>query len=293
MDAYAVEHVNIEEKSTMFFNTPSSWAKDNLLYLEWYGHFFCTQRYRTERATFNSSLLIFTLNGIGKVTTSLGTSTCKKGDIALVNCKESHLYFSENDWEFLWFHFNGNASEALVKLILENNDNVIRLTESALSSYFFDLIAHGKESKSLEDEVEISAYIHMILSEMLKHYGSDQAVSEKKVMIKEALGFIEQHYTEKITMEQIAGFLKISSSSFSHMFKKEIGFSPYEYIMNKRMNKAKELLKMTTKSVEEISYVVGFNSVASFVKTFKDRNTMTPNVFRNTKTVPVDFVETN
>lgn len=132
----------IRDRSTIYFNTPSEWAKENLFYIEMYGHFVCDSRYEIKREVFNSCLLILTIEGSGTIETHSRTSVCKKEDIAIIDCNEEHAYRANGKWEFLWIHFNGNKSREMVRMLIDHQGNVAHIPETSLTSrFFFDCIS--------------------------------------------------------------------------------------------------------------------------------------------------------
>lgn len=270
------------------FNTPSDWAKENLFFVEMYGHFVCDSSYQIQREAFDSYLLILTLDGSGTIETSLETSVCKKEEMAVIDCNEAHAYRANEKWEFLWIHFNGKNSKELVKMLLAHQGNVVHMPETSLTSRFFSLLVHQTKKDSIGEEINMSSYIHLFLAEALNSTWKKEATNPKSVMVNEAIGYIESNYKNKITIADIAGFVRYSESSVVHYFREETGVSPYEYIIRKRLNKAKELLKTTNATIGEISEEVGFNSEANFIKTFRIKNNMTPNAFRSQVLVPSD-----
>lgn len=151
------------------------------------------------------------------------------------------------------------------------------------------MIVYQRTLDSIGEEINISSYIHLFLAEAMNSRWKAGALNSKSVIVNEAIGYIESNYKNKITLSDVAKFLRCSESSFSHSFRKEIGVSPYEYIIRKRLNKAKELLKTTNASISEIAEQAGFNSEANFIKTFRMKNNMTPNTFRNQILSPSDI----
>lgn len=282
----------ILNRSSIYFNTPSDWAKENLFYVEMYGHFVCDSRYRIQRGAFDSYLLILTLNGSGTIETPSGTSICRKEQMAVIDCNEDHEYRANEKWAFLWLHFNGNNSREMVRTLISHQGNVVHIPETSLTSRFFNLIVYQKTMASIGEEINISSYIHLFLAEAINSTWKNGTLNPKSIMVNEAIGYIESNYKNKITIADIAKFVRCSESSFCHSFRKEIGVSPYEYIIRKRLNKAKELLKTTNATISEISEEIGFNSEANFIKTFRMKNNMTPNAFRNQVLGPSDIETT-
>ena len=90
--------------------------------------------------------------------------------------------------------------------------------------------------------------------------------------------FIHKHITEKISIESLQKIANMSKSSLTRMFKSELGLSPMEYVITERINKAKDLLKMT-KNVKESCFGAGFTDVNYFVRLFKNRVGVTPGTY--------------
>lgn len=75
----------------------------------------------------------------------------------------------------------------------------------------------------------------------------------------------------------------MSPSHFSRIFKQQTGFSPYDYVLVSRLNRAKEYLQKTNMTVSEIAYEVGFNSDTNFIFFFKSNTGISPAKFRKLK----------
>lgn len=98
--------------------------------------------------------------------------------------------------------------------------------------------------------------------------------------MRSVTGYIREHLTENLNVEQMAEDLYISRSYLSTKFKKETGMTLTSYIQEQKIKKAKEYLKSTDKSVLEISTFLGFSSQGYFQNVFKRRTGMTPREYR-------------
>lgn len=94
------------------------------------------------------------------------------------------------------------------------------------------------------------------------------------------LAYIDVHYAERLTLDDISAALNISKYSLSHDFKKHIGKSIMDFACDKCITKAKELLSTTDDSIGEIGYRMGFSSDAHFISVFKKRVGITPLKYR-------------
>ncbi|MDO5136552.1 MAG: response regulator [Eubacteriales bacterium] len=103
---------------------------------------------------------------------------------------------------------------------------------------------------------------------------------EERKPVRLAKQFIMNHYTEPITLEMVADQVGFSSSYFSNIFKKEAGIGFGDYLIQLRMEKAKELLKNTKENIKDICILVGYNDQKHFNATFRKYTGLKPGEFR-------------
>ena len=95
-----------------------------------------------------------------------------------------------------------------------------------------------------------------------------------------AIRYIRDNVGKKITLQELADLSNLSIYYFSHRFKDETGYSPMDYVINSRMDKAKILLIRTSKTITEIAYEVGYGSSGSFINIFSDKVGCSPKIYR-------------
>ena len=93
--------------------------------------------------------------------------------------------------------------------------------------------------------------------------------SELPSSLDSVLSFIQNHFTEPITIDELAAQVSLSSYHFIRMFKKETGMTPHQYLIQMRIGSAKFYLRSTTSSIKEIAYTCGFQSENNFCICFK------------------------
>jgi len=98
--------------------------------------------------------------------------------------------------------------------------------------------------------------------------------------IQAAIQDIDAHFSSNLSLAYFSDKLKINKYYFAKVFKKYTGFSPIEYIINTRINNAKEFLQYSDAMVSEISTLVGFNNTCHFINSFKQKAGFTPLKFR-------------
>ena len=94
------------------------------------------------------------------------------------------------------------------------------------------------------------------------------------------LEYIENNYTDTITLEQLAHISGMSKNGIIAMFKRLYGATPMKYINNLRLNKARELLKNTDLPISQLAYQCGFTDSNYFARVFKEQQGVSPRRFR-------------
>lgn len=99
--------------------------------------------------------------------------------------------------------------------------------------------------------------------------------------IMSACAYINQHYQEPISLDEIADASGFSRFHFARIFKQYMHMMAHEYLNQKRITKAEELLSTTAQSITEIALNSGFSSISSFNRTFKAMKGCTPSIYRS------------
>lgn len=102
----------------------------------------------------------------------------------------------------------------------------------------------------------------------------------KNKVIDEVLLYIHSNFSKEITVSDLAEQNYMNSSNFSRLFKNSVGISIIDYLRKIRINKAKDLLESSYKSISEIALEVGYKSENLFYKDFKRIENITPSKYR-------------
>lgn len=92
--------------------------------------------------------------------------------------------------------------------------------------------------------------------------------------------YIDLHFKEPLTLDQLADEAHMSKYYLSHAFKQEFGVSPINYMISRRINESKFLLSETDLSLSQIAQVLGFSSLSYFSQAFRKANNTSPLEFR-------------
>lgn len=98
--------------------------------------------------------------------------------------------------------------------------------------------------------------------------------------IKEIVAKVDQRLSESLSIRELAASVNLSVSHFQRLFKKELGISPVQYLSDRRLQKARQLLETTHLRVKEIRRQVGATSETHFQRDFKRKFGATPGNYR-------------
>lgn len=140
---------------------------------------------------------------------------------------------------------------------------------------------HKKEGYS-ETCRHFALGIYFLLQRMIVERNEKQnpIKKQRERLVYKILDYINEHYAEPLTLEKISAEFYISKSNLSHAFKKEVGLSPMQYMMQRRIGEAQSLLVETSTAIQDIEYKLGFSDSAHFSKMFKKYVGVTPNEYR-------------
>lgn len=134
--------------------------------------------------------------------------------------------------------------------------------------------------------IDIKSTVSIVLSNF-KHKNIDvfrneeeQKIDEVPFILKNVIQYINDNITEKIEIQQLTEMTKWSHHHFIRTFTKYINQTPYQYILKKKIEKAKSLISETETSLSAISIDLGFSSYSNFCNAFKKETGKTPEMFR-------------
>lgn len=138
------------------------------------------------------------------------------------------------------------------------------------------------QSYNLPDQIQSIQEIRQKIVEMVMECVSTESVTDANARskIQMAVGYIQEHFGENLTVNDLAEHYGMSPNYFSSMFKKEMSRSAVNYITELRINQARELLYHSELSVVDISKKVGYEDSQYFFRVFKKYLGMTPLQYR-------------
>ena len=178
----------------------------------------------------------------------------------------------------------GVSNTAIKRTFIELAVNILRIASDAdidVDSVLGDMDVYNWVLKQTHTEV-LSEWLLDISAQLLERMAI-RLKTEKKEVITKACDYITQHLTDPgLSLQTVSKAVGLSSAYFSQLFKVEKGIGLSNYITEKRIIQAQQLLKTTDLKSEEIALLIGFTSATYFGRVFKKSTGVTPIAYKRT-----------
>jgi AraC-like DNA-binding protein len=124
-----------------------------------------------------------------------------------------------------------------------------------------------------------------LLAYLVGRYATPRQVEERRVSLspsqkRRIVAYIRANLTSNISVTELAGLVHMSPSHFSRVFKASFGVTPYQFVMQERIEGAKGMLAGSRQSASHVSTAFGFASQSHFVKVFRHFTGVTPKQYK-------------
>ena len=271
------------QNSQRILVTPSSYTKSHYLYVQEVGTLKIIDSHISKRENLESYLFFIVTEGSGTVTFRGTKHLVKTGDCVFLNCLESYSHESSisDPWSLMWVHFNGVEAHNFYKLY-DEKEGPVTYTPASPSPYISCLTALYKLQQQKDALSDLLSHKH--LTELVAQVFSDTFRQSTEASVPEKFTdirrYIEEHYTEKITLDDLAERFYISKYHLLREYQRFFGTTINGDLTLKRLSEAKSMLRFTSESIENIALVNGFQTASYFIKVFKRYESMTPLEYR-------------
>lgn len=267
--------------------TSSGFAKTSLLYLQEIGELEANRPHVSKRKDLESYLLMMVERGRGSLLYKGKTIELVPGDCVFIDCKSGYAHSTSDDlWSLRWIHFSGSAMENIYGKYLERGGkNVFQPENLSAFENTWNQLYEIAESSDLIRDMRISEKLTALLTLLMELNGSPRRVTVHpagKKDMQSVKKYLDEHYKEKITLDQIAGLFFVNKYYLAHIFKESFGMTVVEYLQYKRVTLAKQLLRFSDLTVEEVARECGIEDPNYFSRSFRKVEGMSPAQYRKT-----------
>lgn len=146
----------------------------------------------------------------------------------------------------------------------------------------FRKMLYEQKNGDCYSKLSMPAYLLQIIIHLMRQQSNtnvQDANDMRSIQMKE---YIEKHYFENITAESLSTLFGISTRYMNDIFKRKYNDTPLQYLQKIRINQAKELLLKTDQDIVSICFEVGYETLSTFYRTFRNMVGISPNKFRLT-----------
>lgn len=231
--------------------------------------------------------LFYVVDGKGEFNIQGQRFPVKPNDFVIINPQVEHTELSSPDepLEYIVLGIRGLSFS-----------NLTPVSEGGHPFSFFNLRDEQKDilrylnamvqeatSQQMSYELVCHNLLEILLIKILRHQHFDLEVGKQSKATKDISfikHYLETYYHESIQLEDLASMTHLSRFYISHSFKKEIGMSPMEYLIDIRIKESKILLRTTNYSISQVADIVGFTTPTYFSKQFRKSTGISPTDYR-------------
>lgn len=254
------------------FHTPSSFALENLFYLLWGDEYECNEKYEVKRDFLNSLSLYHIISGKMEFNYNGQSFIATEGETVFLDLRLPHHYRALTRLQLRQYLIGGRSAEQYYELLSK------QLGYRYAPDGKLSLILENIQRQAISDNMNEHT-VSIMLHELMGHLVIRETPSIS-ASVAQAQRYILRHFSEPLSIEDVAAHVLLSKSHLNRLFRKELSCAPHEYLLQTRLNISKQLLIETALSVEEIAYKSGFTSATHYIRAFKQANQMTPSYFR-------------
>lgn len=265
--------------------TPSSFARSALLYLQEIGTLQALRAHTSSRQGLQSCLFFTVSAGEGSLSYDGREYGLKPGDCVFIDCRKPYSHTTgENLWTLRWCHFYGpTVSNIYEKYVERGGRPVFRPPEISpfleVLDGLYGLASGSDFIRDMRINEALNRLCTLVMGESWHPEESPRAVKKRSVL--DVKDYLDRNYRSRITLEELSARFFIDKYYLVKVFKEQFGCSINTYLLDLRITRAKQLLRFSDRSLEEIGEECGLGSPQYFSRQFKKVEGISPSGYRS------------
>ena len=216
------------------------------------------------------------------------TKQFSDGDVTVVPADVLNSASWDTEYQFITLSFEANifARHVFDLTTLTAVEFVPRFSQPDPLIHGIGLALKSElESSGVGIRLYIESLVAALMSHLLRHYSTQKPISQthhgglSNRQLQQIASFVDQHLEQDLALAELTAIVQMSPSYFSSLFKQSVGLTPYQYVIQCRIERAKQLLRQGKLSIAEIAYSLGFTHQSHLSRHFKRLVGITPKAF--------------
>ena len=281
-ELFNLRTVSVESSRILY--TPSTFARTSLLHLQEIGSLRALYPHISKRSNLASFLFFVVSSGTGTLKYEGKEYELVAGDCVFIDCRKEYSHStSDNLWSLKWCHFYSPSLPVIYEKYRERGGCPVFHPEDM--SLYIELLVTLYNLASSSDyirDMRINEKLGTLLTLLMEQswHPENVTVSRKRLELIEIKNYLDEHYTEKVTLDELAEHFFINKFYLSKIFKEAYGTTVNNYLISKRITRAKQLLRFTDMTVDEIGVAVGMGDANYFSRMFRKVEGNSPSKYR-------------
>lgn len=259
----------------------SAQSREQYLYVQGFCLLRMGPQYYTSRRDYASYLIVYTYEGEGELLYDGRAYTLQAGDGFIIDCRRPHIYRTIGDlWVHADLHIIGGNADYLYAALFGGGAPSFSLPPDAEFQALLEDLLRIHTSISALREPQVSCAIQRLLlciAESMERQNRTRSCPEN---IRYLMKYMELHFREEISLDDLAALAGLSKYHLCRQFKRYTSFTPKEYTIQLRMNRARQLLVNTSIPAYKVGILCGIPNEANFIRLFKENCGATPGEYR-------------
>lgn len=255
---------------------------------------FCTfrksERFRLSSRIFpavpiSNPIFFSPLTGTGKLVYDGKEYALNSGDCAFIDCRKEYSHTTRDDfWSLRWCHFYGpTLSFVYEKYAQRGGKPAFHPNDGMPFRNVLDSLYLLANSADYIRDMRINEELNKLCTLLMEQsWHPETGISApKRTSVADVKAYLDEDYATRITLDALSGKFFINKYYLTRVFKEQYGVSINTYLQNLRIPHAKQLLRFSAKTVEEIGLECGLGQLHYFSRVFKEVEGVPPSVYRN------------
>ena len=206
--------------------------------------------------------------------------TIQPGHLVIFHPGDETWYIKRDEHEqvYYWAHFTGSGVKEILAGCGLETSGVYYIGSSQEIAEAFRAVFQNYIDRDSCHEIAAAAQMTNILVQMRRNL--DTLASTRSGLmagkLKESLNFIHRHYSQSISVRELANLEHLSTSRYCALFRQVMGISPQSFIIDLRLHMAAELMMKTDLSIKQIAHMIGYDDQLYFSRLFRNKRGLSP-----------------